>query len=211
MNNQGFYQKPKTKKNIEVSASAISWKRVEPGGGGNFKARKLIHESDSRMKVSYSAQGLIFIAIFFLLGLGVLGWGIQHDLTKTYDILIAGFLVFLGGGFVTFSVLMCEKPAIFDKKMGYFWVGSSKLTDVEKIVQLDRQCRLSDVVAIQTLTKFVDDSDGGCYTHEINLVLKNGHRLSVIVDGDERAVIAEAKKLAVFLEGLPIFSGEEKV
>ena len=98
----------------------------------------------------------------------------------------------------------------FDKQLGAYWRGKTVPSPLTGTESTERVGRISDVYALQLVStrRYVGHPqmgvDGSGYkefpTHELNLVLKDATRLSLVCDGDYGRLDRGAKVLAAFLQ-----------
>ena len=67
------------------------------GGGANFRTRKLVQVSPSRVEFQPAAAGRIFPLVFLITGFGVLGFGVFVLLSLSPDEPLAGVFVLVAG------------------------------------------------------------------------------------------------------------------
>lgn len=95
----------------------------------------------------------------------------------------------------------------FDKQLGVYW--RSKTVPATTIASTEKAGRISDIYALQLLStwRYVGDPRMGVAgagykqfpTHELNLVLNDARRLSIVCDDDYGRLDRGAKTLAEFL------------
>ena len=115
--------------------------------------------------------------------------------------------------FVTYKFFM-PPPSVFDKKIGWYWKGKIIDDDIEQIKQQHDAIELSKIHAIQLLSEYVESKLGPTrsstrqnpfYSYELNLVLKDGSRINVIEDINQRRLEKDASDLSDFLN-VPVWS-----
>lgn len=180
-------------------AAKTSWDPLRPGGA-NFKTHELV-ASPQRFEVRHSAGGIAFAAVFA--GFGALF--VLVGLTILVRDAQPGGLVFalVGGVFVAAGVFLLrrEQPLTFDLRTGVYFRGAAFRTGA---VSPDVQGSLASIHALQLLQERVRSTSGhGASTftsHELNLVLADGARVSVLDHGRGEAVLDAAKQLAAALD-----------
>jgi len=200
-------QKPAERPAVAASdpvAAATEWTPLK-AGGANFQTHRLEVVSAQYLRFKASLGALLFYGLFFLIGTGMLtGFSVHHTLAGTWELsvdivlpLLMG-LVFasVGGGLLYWGT----KPIQFDKQTGYFWKGRTSPSDVFNVEELSCAARLTDIHAIQLLREYVQgQKGGGYYSYEMNLILKDSHRLNVVDHGKLEKARADAQQLADFL------------
>jgi hypothetical protein len=98
----------------------------------------------------------------------------------------------------------------FDKQLGMYWRGKSIPTTLASTESTEKAGRISDVYALQLVStrRYVGNPrvgvDGSGYkefpTHELNLVLHDATRVSIVCDDDYGRIDRGAKVLADFLQ-----------
>lgn len=184
-------------------ALKTGWDPLKPGGA-NFKTHQLV-ASPQRFEVRHSAGGLAFAgvfagfgALFVLVGLAILVRDAQP-----------GGLMFamVGSVFVAAGVYMLrrEGPLTFDLQAGVYYRGPAYRAGVESA---SVQGALSSIHALQLLQERIQStasSGSSSFTsHELNLVLADGTRVSVLDHGKGEAVLEAATQLAAALD-VPIW------
>lgn len=184
-------------------ALRTGWDPLRPGGA-NFKTHELV-ASPQRFEVRHSTGGLAFAgvfagfgALFVLLGLTVLVRDAQPG--GLVPVLVGS--VFAAGGVY---MLRREAPLTFDLQAGVYYRGPAYRSGVSSP---DVQGSLSSIHALQLLQERIQSSSGNgsssFTSHELNLVLADGTRVSVLDHGKGEAVLDAAKQLAAALD-VPIW------
>ena len=65
---------------------------------------------------------------------------------------------------------------------------------------------LSEIHALQLLSKDRSDAEHSYHSYELNLVLEDGKRINVVDHGDETQIRTDAQALSRFL-GKPVWDG----
>jgi hypothetical protein len=192
----------------DLVARLTSWAPANEGGA-NFRTKRLVERSPSRLEVRTTAYTALFCGVFIVFGAGLgaafayerLSFG-QSPLLNLTPIL--GSLAFAAAGVVMYYFLC--RPAVFDRHIGWYWKGNPTLRAHQQLQSLTQATALSNIHALQLLSEYIPgDSDSSPYhSYELNLVLKNGRRLNVMDHGDLPSLMADAKLLARFL-GVPLW------
>lgn len=98
----------------------------------------------------------------------------------------------------------------FDQQLGVYWQGKTVPVPLTSTASTEKSGRISDVYALQLVStrRYRGNpqvgADGSGYkeypTHELNLVLKDAKRLSIVCDDDYGRIERGAKALADFLQ-----------
>ena len=139
---------------------------------------------------------------------------------------VSSILVFLATGSLTTALagpVVCAMLSVvaefytrsiadwlyFDERLGMYWRGKVAPAPLTRTASTERAGRISDIYALQLVStrRYVGNpgvgSDGSGYkefpTHELNLVLKDATRLSIVCDDDYGRLDRGAKVLAEFL------------
>ena len=186
-------------------AAQIEWKPLVLGGT-DFQTHRLLIETNRLTFVSSSeAKSLAF----GFLGIGVLLLGIGYLLWNF------SFLPLLvGTGFLIFGYLLYQstnQKTVFDGQKKRFYQGEEDSIDHEnegisfdhiyalQIVpeKLKKKGRKNSKSLRGRFTRYY-------YSYEINLVLNDGSRVSVIDHGDQNIIRNDALKIAEFLD-IPVW------
>ena len=97
-------------------------------------------------------------------------------------------------------------PIVFDKGNGYFWKGRKSPQDVIEISSLKKCIQLDQIHAIQLVSEYIHTSKSSFYSYELNLVLEDARRMTVVDHGNLKRLREDAGKLSEFL-GKPIWDG----
>ncbi|MEX2345356.1 MAG: hypothetical protein WD604_07065 [Balneolaceae bacterium] len=196
-------------------AETIEWIPLKKGGT-NFHTHRMAAVDSHRMEFLPTIGVKIFAGIFIAAGLGfplmfhyarfgedfTSGWGVLY-------IWLFG-LAFVGVGSVFYYKM--AKPRIFDKYDGMYWRGHKKPDLLYKLEDKTAKnaTRLSDIHAIQLLREYVRSDKSSYYSYELNLVLKNGHRINVIDHGNKKKFLEDARQLSLFLDK-PVWNAFEVI
>jgi len=98
-------------------------------------------------------------------------------------------------GAIVYRIL--SAPSVFDKRNGYFRDGRKSPDAVFDMAEVHNLTRLEDLYAIQLISEGLSSGHG--YSHEMNLVLCDGNRISVADHTREDGMRADAEELSAFL------------
>ena len=189
-------------------ADKTDWTPLK-SGGSNFCTKKLVQVSDYRFEFRISTGGILFSAIFFLAGLGVIcaGFSILHK--EDYETKDLIFLFAFGTLFSTIGALLYyffSKPVVFDKQVGAFWKGRRKPENQYETDDKKETTWLTRVYAIQLISEYCSGDKSSYYSYEINLVLDDGSRVNVADHGKLSTIREDTEKLSLFL-GVQVWDG----
>lgn len=166
----------------------------EPGrDGASFCTHRLKRENPNKMVFKIAMQLIILFAIPLLAGIMLLFY--------TFSGHMSAFPLLLGLGFLLLGVYLFyfqAAPMIFDKSRGLFLKGRVKDGQLPDPDNPKKIVDLANVHALQLLSKYVV-AKKPYYTHELNLVLKNGKRLTVLSHADKVRIREDAQALSGFL------------
>jgi len=188
-------------------AEQIQW-TVLKSDGSNFQTHKLVEAGVSRMESEPTLLSKIFSLIFVIIGLaipvvlivsGYLFEDPDHFYLAFAAILIA--LIFVGLGAFFFRKL--SEKMIFDKLKNRLWVDKPGKVK-SKTDHIDNALKLSDVCAIQLISKYLRGNNKSYYIYEMNIVMSDTNRYNILRHGNKRQIRRDAKKLSKFL-GKPVW------
>ena len=187
-------------------AEKVDWSPLV-GNGANFKTTYLKQIKSSRIEVCRSKGGILFSGLFLIVGLVVLVIGLNTVFKASEFEWEMVFLILFGLVFTAIGLLMFywPRPKVFDLRQGWFWSGSKSLAREQDFMKLKESARLSEIEAIQILSRRNSQHKGGSYTSwEINIVSKDGQRLNVMSHGHHESIKSDAQLLGHFL-GVPVW------
>jgi hypothetical protein len=181
-----------------------------PARGDAAFGDKLVEVSSGRLEFRASVGAKLSSLVFLLAGLGVLigfpvlklsSGGLSFDKNTVMPILI-GLVFSVSGALLLYSG---TAPIVFDKRKGYFWKGRKAPDEVFAGKALKYSARLEGIHALQLISEYCSGpKTPSHYRYELNLVLKDGKRINVVVRGDRNKLRDEARTLSVFL-GKPVW------
>jgi hypothetical protein len=202
---QGLQPLDRTKFNDPL-ALTIEWTPAS-GGGANFRTHKLVEVEFSRVEFKAAIGARLFYALFFFVGLGMgIAFTVENKIFEDFSleaiapVLFSLIFVIVGGLLYYFGT----SPIVFDKQRGYFWKGRKSPQDVYDKASIKKIASLGDIHAIQLVSEYIRGSKSSYYSYELNLVLKDGKRITVIDHGNLNRLREDAKKLSEFL-GKPVW------
>jgi hypothetical protein len=187
-------------------ALTIEWTPATKGGT-SYQTHKLVEIDFSRVEFKAATAAKLFYSFFCGMGLFVgIGFSLQNNIVEDFSVqtiapaLFSLIFVVVGGLLYYFGTA----PIVFDKGVGYFWKGRKSPQDSPEAGSIKKLALLEDIHAIQLLAEFVRTGKSAYYSYELNLVLNDGKRLTVIDHGNLKRLREDAQKLALFL-GKPVW------
>jgi hypothetical protein len=174
-------------------------------GSTNIATHKLVEVSPQRLEFRATIKAYLASAAFLMIGMGFLGHA-----AKNTSSLVPGVIFF---GIGALMIYFGSIPFVFDQREGYLWKGRKKPeSDAVEKHSARKIAQLDDVHAIQFLYERVKSqtpSKGSRWrymdTYEMNIVIGDGSRVSVVRHGDKERLLTDAAKLSIFL-GKPIWN-----
>jgi hypothetical protein len=177
-------------------------------GGASFRTHKLAAAGPSRIEFRAAIGALIFYLVFFLLGLGVFialsaAWflrtGVRSDPGMLVPLLISLIFIVIGA----YLLYIGTAPIVFEKGRGVFWKGRKGPDEAIDSRNTGVFVRLDHVHAVQLISEYISGKSS-YYSYELNLVLEDGKRVTVVDHGNLGKIREDAKTLALFL-GRPLW------
>lgn len=186
-------------------ARRVEWSAAS-SGGTNFRTHRLVEVSPLRAEFRLSIGALLFCALFFIVGLGVLGIGIATLLGimpkgAPWWITIPFGLVFASAGAGMWWYM--SRPRVFDMQDLWYWRGK-RPTDRNAVEACKHAAPLDRVHAIQFISEHCRGDDSSYYSYEINLVLHDAARVNVIDHGNLKHIRKDAQTIANLI-GVPVW------
>lgn len=186
----------------DTIAQQIDWSPAN-SGGSNFVSHKIKQVSSTLLKVKKTSTLNLFGGVFFLAGLNY--------------VLLAYYFAYVGGVLEEQSIL--KNVQLFFREGGVFLLlGLVFLVIFAGTASFDKQLNrfskgkftisFSEIYAIQLITEFVESnggSSGSYFSHELNLVLKNGDRINIMDHGVKAHIEEDAVVLGKFLK-VPVWN-----
>jgi hypothetical protein len=171
-------------------------------GGANFRTHKLIQIDFSRVEFQASVGAKIFYSIFLVMGLALAAaFGLADRSEDTVIPVLFGLM------FAAIGILLMYSgttPIVFDKTQGYFWKGRKSPQDVVDFRTLKKAAPLDQIHALQLVAEYVRGNKTSYYSYELNLVLEDARRITVIDHGNLPRIRDDTQKLSEFL-GKPVW------
>jgi hypothetical protein len=172
----------------------------------NFRTHKLVTVHSDRLEFKSTGGNLAFSLIFLLFGILVpiivvissLDDQSQFEFDTMMFIPLGIGLVFTILGVVLLRSAL--KPIVIDRQRGYFWKGRQAPHQVMNPESIKTAVPISEIGALQLISKRVSGSKGGSYTaYELNIVKKNGDRANIVCHGSGKKLRPESALVAEFL------------
>lgn len=177
-------------------ALKTSW---EPGwDGSNVCTHRLVKVGPDKMMFRLTTQLKVIYSVLLLSGIIILLYALSGHLSA--------FSLCLGLAFVLLGICLWHfntPPIVFDKSRGMFLKGRTKSGQLPDPDNPKNMIDLDSVHALQLISKFVA-SKKSYYAHELNLVLKNGKRLTVLSHTYKSRIRQDAQELSGFLN-IPVW------
>ncbi len=180
----------------------VDWSPLN-SGGANFQTQQLLARGEQGWVVTATWRFVLLCSIFAAIG-GPLGLGIAFaELDKGAKALIPLLmgLVFIG---ISWALVRFAAPRkCFDRRVGWYWQGREGLTDQQRhtLQERGKAAPLHEIRAVQVLAELVTDSEAPSFnSYELNLVLRSGQRLNVMDHGKRDVLVADAERLARWLD-----------
>lgn len=181
-------------------AAKTEWSPLR-GGGTNFRTHKGSLVEPDRFEFVATFGLYAFAGVFALIG-GVAPLVLYFKLLEqlhepALHLLLLFPAIFLGASW--FIGRHTGKPAVFDRREGWFWKGSTSPTEDPSVATGKDACSLSEIKALQIIPESLRSKNGSYTSWELNLVLSDGSRRNVVDHGSETALREDAAALATFL------------
>lgn len=183
-------------------ATKTGWDSVG-SGYTNIATHKLVEVTPQRLEFRSTLKAYAAAGVFLLIGMGLFGHAINSSSSLLFGVLFFGIGVLM--------MYFGSIPFVFDKREGYLWKGRKKPESDPGEKHSARKIALIDEVhAIQLLHEFVKRktrSRGPRYvdTYEMNIVIGDESRVTVVRHCDKASMLKDAEKLSIFL-GKPIWN-----
>jgi hypothetical protein len=184
-------------------AMKTGWDSVG-SGYTNIATHKLVEVTPQRLEFRSTLKAYAAASVFLLIGMCLFGHAVKSSSSLLFGVLFFGIGVLM--------MYFGSIPFVFDKREGYLWKGRKKPESDPGEKHSPRKIALiEEVHAIQLLHEFVKRktrSWGPRYvdTYEMNIVIGDGSRVTVVRHCDKASMLKDAEKLSIFL-GKPIWNG----
>ncbi len=166
-------------------------------GGANFRTHALRESSPKRLEFHATPGAIVLVVGIALVFLTVGGGAAASEEGRWFGVLFGPVALVVSA----WLLLRTTSPRVFDQELGVYFRGRSPGPD---------DCPLARVHALQIVSKSMGRaSDGHSYTSfELNLVLDDGTRTTVVCHGVHAALRADADRLSAFLD-VPVWDAAE--
>ena len=173
-------------------------------GGTNIGTHALKHVNPQKIVFSATWGARLFTGIFILVGFAVpsaagvsyVQGGAGMDPVGLGVTILFGAVFALAGLFARSK--MCS-PRTFDQRLGSFWKGRRMPAEVGSQQVTDDHVPLKEIHAVQLLKEYISSDNGGYYSYELNLVLKDASRVNVVDHGKIARLRRDAAEVAGLL------------
>jgi len=205
LNGTSFYDDP--------IAKLTGWEPLVRGGS-NFATHTL--DDNTRSKLEFKPSfGSYLVALVVVAVSAVLFFKLNEPFLQpwqwpdNFDEALPLLIPVLFAGFSIHLIYKLGEKIVFDKKRGIYWKGHKKPGRLTADNTNAKYTRFDEIHAIQLLTELCDGGKSSdFYSFELNLVLKNGKRLSVIDHGNKKRIRSNCDTLAKFLS-VPVWEYKE--
>lgn len=170
----------------------------------NFRSstptHKIKHVNKNRLEFVPVKSYQVLLVCFALMGVFLIFLAINRYNTKNWIIiLILGTLFFLFALYMLFST---KKAKVFDKELGYFWIGSPNLP----VSRNKDSIKIEDISALQILVTEFSGNTGWDKSYELNAIKENSNRINILSHGGHKEkFVGLAEELSEFLQ-IPLWN-----
>ena len=184
-------------------ARETPWQAMD-GGHASFATHRTASMGANRLVLRPTREPLIWSGVIVALGLGLLGvasWVPQAKLLPPVAAAIFGIGVYLATQ---------VRPFVFDRALGAYWQGWR--SSPPRILASRGSGPLDRIHALQLLDHRADSDEEGwrMQLFQLNLVLDDGSRITLLDHGHTSAVCVDGERLADFL-GVPLWDATSLV
>ncbi len=169
-------------------------------GGSNICTHRLIQACPDRVLFKSTTTAKLIATLLLLVGLGVLMGTIysilqQPEGGKIIPILIGLVFTSVGGwALYKFSI-----PIVFDRQQELYWKSFKNPKEVFQLEKNDSFIPLENIYALQIIEELCHSKNGSYYCYELNLILTDARRITVVDHGNIEHIHQDARSLADFL------------
>lgn len=189
----------------------ISWERMRKRSGSSFKTHyaEVVDQSVLQFKKTVMSKLMPFLP----LGIGLIMLYIFNDFEFDFRLLeITGSDSYFQIGIVIFLIVLGivmliygQRQIVLDKQLGYCYKGWVTPSDKTEPKEGKNMTHLSNVYAVQIISKIVKTKNSRYRSYELNLVLKNGNRVYLIDHANQKSIRNDAIIVSRFLNDIPIW------
>ena len=176
--------------NTDSACNSLSWESASEGGS-SFKIKSM-HMKDNQVTFKKSTGFVLFHLPVIIPGLLAFIVGVPFFIIEGILGMVMFMLVF--GSILTglgFYSLLKEKPFTINLNSGEYYWGSG-----------EKKSSISNIYALQLLSKSICNTSSPYTSFELNLALKNGERITVLDHGNYQDVKNSGERLAAILNVL---------
>ena len=184
--------------NTDPANIQLSWEAAS-SGGSSFKIKSM-HMKDKRVIFKRSIRFVLFHLPVIIPGLLAFILGVPFFISEGVLGMVVFMLVF--GSILTglgFYSLLKEKTFIIDLESGEYYFVKAQAKGQEKSQE---KGPVNGIQAMQLLSKSICNTSSPYTSYELNLVLKNGERITVLDHGDYQHVKNCGERLSAILNVL---------
>ncbi len=177
-------------------AKKIDWEPAQVGFSG--RNRRLVSINSNRLVFRSPITGLVLIVAFAALSFAAIYDFFAKLLAgQFYAAPLPFFFIFGGLAWLLFHAWSI--PIVFDKEKGYFWRGRKVPSPSTVQTDAKRYAALEEIYALQ-LIKPPWLGRRKSIIYELNLVLRSGDRVHVLVHRSKKRLRSYASDLSAFLQ-----------
>lgn len=190
-------------------ASRTDWGPAK-SGGASFGTHKIVPVDSHRLEFRPTGGALAFYGVFLGMGLltlvaaPIVGFsGVwKGDLTIPVIVFASvGLVCTIVGGVM---LRIGSAPIVFDKRRGAYWRGRVAPHELSNRHGHKETTTLDEIHALQLISERCTSKDSSFYSYELNLVLDDATRITVVDHGNKDSLKEDAEALRAFL-GVPIW------
>ncbi len=194
-------------------ASKVGWSAME-SGGNSYRTHTLQTVSPGR--IEFQISGMVWLVRYFFLALGGGYLFLLLMMVRLFQREGVIYSFVFGMSFMGIMILsqlwrlmLWNELVVIDNDSGFWWKGKISPREDETLFQKGKAGALSDIHAIQLLTKNVSVGKNryAFESVELNLVSHDGSRFN-LVDHGGKSMVEDAECLADFL-GVPVWEGRK--
>lgn len=186
----------------DALATRVEWTPAR-AGGTTLRTHELVQPQQGQMAfvptrmakvvaVSMGSAGLFAAA-----GLALVAQSMEGMMVPLLWVIgVMDTLLFAGLGYWFYRRWFT--PCVFDQVRGQFWVGHAP--PPVPAPPGARAGRMADIHALQLLRERCHSKQGSYWSHELNLVLRDGRRIHLVDHADVDALRTEARRLSAWLK-----------
>lgn len=174
------------------------WTPANPGGS-QYRIRRLVKVTSTRLEFRVSPEVYVLCIALAIAG----GWTVYAGSEGPRNLMpiVLGLLLIVAAAVGLFNAV--NRVVSFDLQKGIFRRGSRLPNPFSSGKGLET-IKLNEIHALQVLSEYVRGRETSYYSYELNLILKDGHRINLLDHANEKAFRKDLNTLAEFL-GVPVW------